>query len=80
MRTENKINYQGQNQTTYSPSAIETLYGIAKKYKTSVDTLMAINQLSTPVISLGQTLLVPDNGGRVIEKGDIALAAISYRA
>jgi LysM repeat protein len=69
---ENKINYQGKTKPHIVLSN-ETLYGIAKKYKTSVDTLMAINQLSTPVISLGQTLLVPDNGGRVIEKGDIAL-------
>jgi len=69
---ENKINFLGKTKPHIVISN-ETLYGIAKQYKTSVDTLMAINKMSTPVIALGQTLLVPDRGGRIIEKGDITI-------
>lgn len=69
---EKKINYQGKT-IPHIVQSNETLYGIAKKHKTSVDTLMAINNLTTPVISLGQSLLVPDIGGRVIEKDDMVL-------
>lgn len=55
---EQKINYQGALDVHYVKSN-ETLYSIAKQYHTSVDTLKAINNLTSSVISLGQVLKVP---------------------
>lgn len=55
---EQKINYQGALHVHYVKSN-ETLYSIAKQYHTSVDTLKAINNLTSSVISLGQVLKVP---------------------
>lgn len=50
-----------ENYNTYIVTSGDTLYSIAKKYNTSVDTLKSINSLSTETLSIGQILKVPIN-------------------
>lgn len=44
---------------TYTVVVGDTLYSIAKKYSTTVDALKKTNQLTSDVLSLGQTLTIP---------------------
>jgi peptidoglycan DL-endopeptidase LytF len=57
------------SETTQTTSSVnhtvvagDTLYSIAKKYSTTVDTLKKTNQLTSDVLSLGQTLTIPQAG------------------
>lgn len=43
----------------YTVQKGDSLYSIARKYDTSVDELIALNNLSTNVLSIGQKLLIP---------------------
>jgi N-acetylmuramoyl-L-alanine amidase len=45
--------------TSYTVSAGDTLYGIAKKYGTSVDAIKSTNGLSSNFIDVGQNLSIP---------------------
>ena len=45
----------------YTVKAGDSLWGIAKKYETTVDYLKAINNLSSNLLSIGQKLKVPDS-------------------
>ena len=45
----------------YTVKAGDSLWGIAKKYGTTVDYLKAINNLSSNLLSIGQKLKVPDS-------------------
>lgn len=45
----------------YTVKAGDSLWGIAKKYGTTVDYLKAINNLSSNLLSVGQKLKVPDS-------------------
>lgn len=44
---------------TYTVSKGDTLYGIANKFKVSVDNLKAFNNLTTNTLSIGQVLKIP---------------------
>ncbi|MDR4885972.1 LysM peptidoglycan-binding domain-containing protein [Fredinandcohnia sp. QZ13] len=44
---------------TYQVVSGDTLYSIAQRHGTSVDTIKKVNQLSTDVLSIGQTLTIP---------------------
>jgi len=57
---ENTIHYNGPTQI-HIVQAGETLYGIAKMYRTSTDTLIALNYLTQTSVNLGQHLKVPIN-------------------
>lgn len=48
----------------------DTLYGIAKKYNTTVDNLKVINNLNSNLLSIGQKLMLPGNNYYVVQKGD----------
>lgn len=72
LENESNINYTGATKNHIVLSN-QTLYSIAKMYATSVDTIVAINKLSSPVIALGQSLKVPDRSSKVIEAGDISV-------
>lgn len=45
----------------YTVKAGDSLWGIAKKYGTTVDYLKAINNLNSNLLSIGQKLKVPDS-------------------
>lgn len=49
------------NTTTYTVKRNDTLYGIASKYNTTVDTLKKINNLTSNTLYIGQEILVPAN-------------------
>lgn len=61
---------------TYIVQSGDTLYSIAQKYKTTIDDLMKLNNLTTSVLSLGQRLKIPSpqqsTGGidYVVKSGD----------
>ncbi len=46
--------------TTYTVVSGDSLYSIAKKYNTTVDTLKSFNNLSSNLLSIGQTLKIPN--------------------
>ncbi|MEG1288160.1 MAG: LysM peptidoglycan-binding domain-containing protein [Bacilli bacterium] len=51
----------------------DSLYSIAKKYNTNVDTLKSLNKLNTDVLSIGQILTLPSINNKVtyvVIKGD----------
>jgi N-acetyl-anhydromuramyl-L-alanine amidase AmpD len=51
----------GQKQMTYTIAAGDTLYGLAKKFKTTIEELKKLNGMNTPsnVIVVGAKLLIP---------------------
>ncbi|WP_138417238.1 LysM peptidoglycan-binding domain-containing protein [Aquibacillus sediminis] len=55
---ESPVN-QTQSLSSYTVSAGDTLYGIAKRTGTTVDAIKQANQLSSNVIQVGQTLTIP---------------------
>ena len=62
----------------HTVSTGETLYALARKYNTTVDVIKSLNQLTSDVLSEGQRLMVPSNGGvtesePVDEAGDFEL-------
>lgn len=67
---------------TYVVKKGDTLYNIAKMYNTSVDELLSINNLSTPNLSIGQTLKLPsldnDEDYYIVKSGD-SLYAIAKK-
>jgi cell wall-associated NlpC family hydrolase len=44
---------------SHQVAAGETLYAIARKYAVDVETLQRLNKLESPVVKVGQTLLIP---------------------
>ena len=61
------------NTTTYTVSKGDNLYSIAKKFNTSVDNLIKINNLKSNTLSIGQKLNVPSNIEQqvyVVKSGD----------
>lgn len=44
---------------TYTVKSGDSLWSIAKKYNTTVDTLKSLNQLKSDTLSIGQILLIP---------------------
>ena len=54
---------------THAISGEETLASIAKRYNTTIEAIMAINQLTTDTIQSGQTLILPVTATEVINLG-----------
>ena len=46
---------------TYTVVSGDTLFNIANRYNTTVDTIMRLNNLSSAAITIGQPLLIPSN-------------------
>lgn len=60
----------------------DTLYGIANKYKVSVDNLKSYNNLSTDSLSIGQIIKIPENkvsGNEYVVKSGDSLYSISKK-
>lgn len=58
---------------TYTVKSGDTLYGIAKKYGTSVDNIKSLNNLVSDALSIGQVLKIPSSGTNevyVVQNGD----------
>ena len=71
--------------STYTVKSGDTLYSIANRYNTTVNELMSLNNLTTSVLSVGQTLKVPTSTSSannyveyVVKSGD-SLYIISQR-
>lgn len=58
-----KLNVKKDNssETIYKVVSGDTLYGIANKFKVSVDNLKLINKLNSNTLSIGQELKIPTN-------------------
>jgi len=48
------------NNETYIVKSGDTLYSIARKFNVSVNDIKSLNNLSTTLLSIGQTLLIPN--------------------
>ena len=48
----------GNNYTTYTVVSGDTLYSIAKKFNTTVDSIKSLNNLTSNILSIGQTLKI----------------------
>ncbi|MFS0864633.1 LysM peptidoglycan-binding domain-containing protein [Fredinandcohnia sp. 179-A 10B2 NHS] len=55
--------------STYTVTAGDSLYAIAKRYNTTVDSLMTLNNLSSDVIQANQTLRLPITASEVVNLG-----------
>ena len=49
------------NNQTYTVKAGDSLWGISRKYNTTVNNLKTLNNLKSDILSIGQTLLIPNN-------------------
>lgn len=58
------------NSSMYVVKAGDTLWNIAKRYNTTVEILMMMNNLNTDLITIGQRLMVPNNNVYIIKPGD----------
>lgn len=68
-----KPSTQPSNYDTYTVIKGDSLWSISKKYNTSVDNLININNLKTNALSIGQKLLVPKQSGTktyTVKSGD----------
>ena len=76
-------NYSNDNNydNTYTVKSGDTLYGIAKKYNTTVDELKRINNLTSNILQIGQILKIPgsqtDNYFNYIVKKNDTLYSIA---
>lgn len=65
--TDSSINL---NSNLYVVKAGDTLWNIAKRYNTTVENLMMMNNLKTDLITIGQRLMVPNKNVYVVKAGD----------
>lgn len=65
--TDSSINL---NSNLYVVKAGDTLWNIAKRYNTTVENLMMMNNLNTDLITIGQRLMVPNKNVYVVKAGD----------
>ena len=55
-----KPNDTSNNNLTYVVKPGDTLYNIAKRYNTTVDTLKDLNNLDSNLLKIGETLIIPE--------------------
>ena len=58
------------NSSMYVVKAGDTLWNIAKRYNTTVEILMMMNNLNTDLITIGKRLMVPNKNVYVVKAGD----------
>ena len=60
-----------EDSNTYTVIKGDNLYSIAKKFNTTQDEIMKLNNLSSNLLSIGQTLKIPTNNQNyTVQKGD----------
>lgn len=62
-----------QSEGLYTVQKGDTLYSIAKKYNTTVDKIMSMNNLNTNMLSIGQKLVIPESislNTYIVKSGD----------
>lgn len=64
--------------TTYQVLLGDSLYSIANRYGISVDDIIKFNNLTSNVLSVGQTLLIPSKA--VVDNGDSLLATYTVKS
>lgn len=60
-------NAEKPTNNTYTVKSGDSLYSIAKRYNTTIDELKRINNLSSNLLSIGQTLLLPNGNNNVTD-------------
>lgn len=58
------------NTNMYTVKAGDTLWNIAKRYNTTVEKLMMLNNLSNDLIMIGQELILPNTNVHIVKAGD----------
>lgn len=59
-----------ENSNTYTVKAGDTLWNISKRYNTTVEELMMLNNLSNDLIMIGQELILPNTNVHIVKAGD----------
>ena len=57
----------------YIVKAVDTLYNLAKKYETTWQDLMKVNNMTSTLLRIGKQLIVPGNANKIeyyVEVGD----------
>ncbi len=63
-------NSTNSNGNIYTVKAGDTLWNIAKRYNTTVEELMRLNNLSSDLIMVGQQLMLPSSNMYTVKAGD----------
>ena len=69
----NQVEEEKPENVTYVVKSGDSLYTIARKYNTTVNDLMNLNQLKTSLLSIGQVLKIPNSSAGtvyVVKSGD----------
>ena len=62
-----------EDYSIYTVKKSDTLYSIAREFNTTVDELITLNRLNTIGLSIGQQLLIPENGIQIINVIDYTI-------
>ena len=54
----------------YTVASSDTLWNISKRYNTTVEELMMLNNLSNDLIMIGQELILPNTNVHIVKAGD----------
>ena len=58
------------NTNMYTVKAGDTLWNIAKRYNTTVEELMNLNNLNNDLIMIGRELILPNTNVHIVKAGD----------
>ena len=73
------VNNEEENDNlTYTVVAGDTLYGIAKRYNTTVDAIKKLNNLTSNILQIGQVLKIPDTEGETYIKYTVVAGDTLY--
>ena len=61
---------QSTSTNRYTVKAGDTLWNISKRYNTTVEELMMLNNLSNDLIMIGQELILPNTNVHIVKAGD----------
>lgn len=67
LRIPNSGEESGENNLIYTVVSGDSLYSIARKYKTTVDEIKTLNNLTTNTLSIGQNLKIPISNNSITQ-------------